>query len=101
MRIFVEGAQGDRNFCVYFKVSGLRERAVGEQTINVLPDFVPPGRLEIMTVRANGIDVTSQCKPRHANDFRVSLEDLPCDLVTGMTEIQVEFCAIPAGPEPN
>lgn len=39
----------------------------GQASINVLPDFMPPGKLQIVRVRANGVDVTSAIRARKDN----------------------------------
>ena len=85
------GATGinENNFCLYFKVSP------GAQTsINVLPDFMPPGKLQIVRVRANGVDVTSTIKSRAGNklaDYQIPLDALPGNPGGGSTELVVEF----------
>jgi hypothetical protein len=38
----------------------------------VLPDFLPPGKLEISRIRANGVDVTSDRKPPQRNFFQIN-----------------------------
>ena len=48
------GGGSDNSFCLYFKICSIKQ----QQSINVLPDFMPPGRVRITSVRANGIDVT-------------------------------------------
>ena len=87
-RTFVAaGREADNGFCIYFKV----QPSPDQTSINVLPDFMPPGKLEIARIRANGVDVTRERKPANANDFQVSLKDLVGNVKDGMIELAVEF----------
>jgi hypothetical protein len=83
---------GDNSFCQYFKIL----QNPDQTSINVLPDFMPPGKLAITRVRANGIDVTADRKPANANDFQVSLQGLKGSPVDGMIELVVEFGGLAA-----
>jgi mannose/cellobiose epimerase-like protein (N-acyl-D-glucosamine 2-epimerase family) len=92
-RTFVAAGGGaDNGFCIYFKVQQNPDQA----SINVLPDFMPPGTLEIASIRANGIDVTADRKPANPNDFQISLKDLRGSPIDGMIELVVEFRGLAA-----
>ena len=83
----------DKTFCVYFRVL----EVTNQTTINVLPDFMPPDKLEICRVRANGVDVTADRKPEIPNDFRISLAGLEGTASSdGMIELAVTFKALTA-----
>ena len=87
-RAFVAaGQEADNGFCIYFKV----QQNPDQTSINVLPDFMPPGKVEIARIRANGVDVTQDRKPANANDFQISLKDLSGHPRDGMIELAVEF----------
>jgi mannose/cellobiose epimerase-like protein (N-acyl-D-glucosamine 2-epimerase family) len=94
-RAFASSASGtDNGFCLYFKVL----QNAGQTSINVLPDFMPPGRLEIASIRANGVDVTDDRKPTNPNDFQISLDGLKSDCryghsASGCINLVVEFRA--------
>lgn len=95
-RAFVAAGGGsDNSFCLYFKIVPSPDQT----TINCLPDFMPPGSLEITRIRANGVDVTADRKPTNANDFQVSLQDLKASSTDGMIELAVEFTALAAAAE--
>ena len=85
-RAFVSGA-GDDNFSLYFKICNLNQR----DSINVLPDFMPPGRVRISRVRANGVDMTEALDPANLNQFQVPTDAMPPDPVNGTVELVVEF----------
>lgn len=92
-RTFVAAGGGaDNGFCIYFKVL----QNPDQTSINVLPDFMPPGKLEIASIRANGIDVTADRKPTNPNDFQISLKDLRGSPIDGMIELVVEFRGLAA-----
>jgi mannose/cellobiose epimerase-like protein (N-acyl-D-glucosamine 2-epimerase family) len=85
MRAYVAtGNKDDNNFCLYFKLSGNRD----QQSINVLPDFFPPGALEIRSVRIDGIDCTDEVRPHDPDNFQI---ELGADLACREAEIVVEF----------
>jgi hypothetical protein len=90
-RAFVAAGDGsDNSFCLYFKI-----RESDDQTsVNVLPDFMPPGKVEICRIRANGIDVTSDRKPDTPDDFQIELHGLRSLAGDGMIDLVVEFKAI-------
>jgi hypothetical protein len=79
-RAYVSGqSKTDDRFCLYFKPSP----DCGQRSINVLPDFFPPG-----SVRISGIRVNSVRRPNFAPDnFQIPMseEELGGNLV-------VEFC---------
>jgi hypothetical protein len=68
------GGGSDNSFCLYFKIGNIKD----QESINVLPDFMPPGRVRIVSVRANGVDVTNDLDP-----------------ASGTVELVVEFHATP------
>ncbi len=59
----------DNGFCLYFKLSPRRDQT----SINVLPDFLPPGLVRIAGVRVDGVDRTSDLAPTNANDFQIQV----------------------------
>jgi hypothetical protein len=71
-RAYVERDKDDRSFSLYFKVLNSRE----QETINVLPDFMPPGRVNIDRIEANGVDRTSDLKPESPDMFQIPVEDI-------------------------
>jgi mannose/cellobiose epimerase-like protein (N-acyl-D-glucosamine 2-epimerase family) len=76
----------DSTFCLYFRPSA----NCGLRSINVLPDFLPPGRIKIVRIAVNG-------NPRLHFDpecFQIDLleEDLGQDIV-------VEFCTCKDSPQ--
>jgi mannose/cellobiose epimerase-like protein (N-acyl-D-glucosamine 2-epimerase family) len=90
-RTFVAAGGGsDNSFCLYFKVAPTRDQT----SINVLPDFMPPGKLEISRIRANGIDVTSERKPPQPNFFQINLDGLLGGATDGTIELVVEFSGL-------
>jgi hypothetical protein len=84
-RAYVSGPSGtDRQFCLYFKPSV----DCGQRSINVLPDFFPPG-----SVRVSGISVNSVRRPNFDPDnfhIPVSEEELGGNMI-------VEFCTCSEG----
>lgn len=91
-RTFVAAGGGsDNSFCLYFKVCNTRQ----QKSINVLPDFMPPGRVRIIRVRANGIDVTERLDKANLALFQVPIGDLVVDPSDGTVELAVEFQARP------
>jgi hypothetical protein len=79
-RAYVSGKSGtDRQFCLYFKPSV----DCGQRSINVLPDFFPPGR-----VRVSGVSVNSVRRPNFDPDnFQIPLSE---EELGGI--VIVEFC---------
>jgi mannose/cellobiose epimerase-like protein (N-acyl-D-glucosamine 2-epimerase family) len=86
-RTYLNADGDDRGFCLYFRVLSNREQT----SINVLPDFMPPDRVEIQTVRVNGIDRTEQLKPTSVDDFQVRLEGIEPNPDDGSIDLVVEF----------
>ncbi|HEX5863065.1 MAG TPA: hypothetical protein VF014_02175 [Casimicrobiaceae bacterium] len=92
-RTFVAaGSESDNSFCMYFNVT----ESPDQTSINVLPDFMPPGKLEVCKVFANGVDVTEDRKPRDPNDFQIALEGLRGSVDDRMIALVVEFKALAA-----
>lgn len=87
LRSYVESDEEDRRFCLYFHVR--RDRK--QQSVNVLPDFVPPNRVEITRVRANGLDRTEELWPESADDFQIRLEDIEPNQADGSIDLTVEY----------
>jgi mannose/cellobiose epimerase-like protein (N-acyl-D-glucosamine 2-epimerase family) len=87
LRSYVPNGEHSRNFCLYFRVVGNRE----QRSINVLPDFVPPNRIEIKRVVANGVDRTQDLKPEGADDFQIRISELSPNLRDGSISLVVEF----------
>ncbi len=77
----------DNGFCLYFKLAARRDQA----SINVLPDFMPPGLVRISQVRVNGVDRTSELAPKNADDFQIQIETSSYPV-----ELAVEFVTLPA-----
>ena len=92
-RSFVAAGGGsDNSFCLYFKVL----QNPDQTSINVLPDFMPPGKLEITRIRANGVDVTADRKPSGPDNHQISLQGLEGSPSDGMIELVVEFGGLAA-----
>ncbi|MFD2181945.1 AGE family epimerase/isomerase [Rhodoplanes azumiensis] len=91
IRTFVDAGNGaDNGFCLYFRI----RPSSSMTTINVLPDFMPPGRLSIERVVVNGIDMTAQLKPANPDDFQISLANLSGAQDGGAIALVVQFAAI-------
>jgi mannose/cellobiose epimerase-like protein (N-acyl-D-glucosamine 2-epimerase family) len=87
IRAFVSAGGGsDNSFCLYFKVMPNPNLT----SINVLPDFMPPGKVEIIRIHANGLDVTDARKSPDVNNFQISIDDLTPSS-DGMIELAVSF----------
>lgn len=78
----IKDHHADNNFCLYFKIGANCE----QETINVLPDFFPPGLLRINRIRINGIDRTEDLKPNSDDDFQIPVEQSPTEI-----ELAIEF----------
>jgi hypothetical protein len=91
-RTFVAAGSGsDNSFCMYFNVM----ESPDQTSINVLPDFMPPGKLEVCKVFANGVDVTADRKPDDPNEFQIALGGLTGSVNNdGMIALVVEFKAL-------
>ena len=61
------GGGSDNGFCLYFKIGSIDE----QKSINVLPDFMPPGRVRITAVLANGVDVTDRSGSGESGDYQI------------------------------
>lgn len=88
------GGGADNSFCLYFKICSIDQ----QRSINVLPDFMPPGCVRITAVRANGIDVTGDLLDLHGEDlkrFKIHTECMTPDPTNGTVELVVEFHADP------
>jgi hypothetical protein len=91
-RSFVAAGGGcDNSFCLYFKICSIKQQT----SINVLPDFMPPGRVRITSVRANGVDVMEDLDPANVADYQIPTDAMPPDPINGMVELVVEFQATP------
>ena len=84
----------DNTFCLYFKIDSIEP----QQSINVLPDFMPPGRVRISSVRANGQDVTASLDPANLAEYQVPTGGLTPHPQSGTVEIVVEFETRPVQP---
>lgn len=76
----------DNGFCLYFKLSPHRDQT----SVNVLPDFFPPGLVSISGVRVDGVDRTSDLAPTNANDFQIQI-----GASAQSVELVVEFETLP------
>lgn len=77
----------DDDFTLYFKVLNTR----GQQSINVLPDFMAPNRVEIASVHSNGVDYTGDLKPRNPTNFQIPVDDLPVSNRDNTINLAVRF----------
>ena len=85
------GGGSDNSFCLYFKICSIKE----QKSINVLPDFMPPGRVRIVSVHANGVNVTDSLDPANLAEYQIPTDDMPPDPTNGTVELVVEFHATP------
>jgi hypothetical protein len=86
IRSYVIGDENeDPDFCLYFRVAG----NAGMEALNVLPDFFPPGKLRITSVRIDGVE-RSDLIPNAPDNFQIPIED-----PTRETQIVVQFAANP------
>ena len=76
----------DNGFCLYFKLSPHRDQT----SVNVLPDFFPPGLVRVANVRVNGVDRSSDLAPTNANDFQIQI-----GAAAEPVELVVEFETLP------
>ena len=74
----------DEDFCLYFHLrSNIKQRS-----INVLPDYFPPGRIKITGITVNGIRRAVE----NPQNFQISISEL--DLVSDLgCDLVVEFAA--------
>ncbi|EJW12047.1 hypothetical protein A33M_2524 [Rhodovulum sp. PH10] len=90
-RTFVAAGDGaDNGFSLHFRVL----KCAGQTSINVLPDFMTPGRLTIQKIIANGVDETDRLRSPNPDDFQISLADLAGDTRDGTISLVVQFDAI-------
>ncbi|HEX2191259.1 MAG TPA: hypothetical protein VHG51_20280 [Longimicrobiaceae bacterium] len=76
-----DAAPMDENFCLFFRP----DPDCGRTTINVLPDFLPPGAVEIVSVKVNGVP-----RPPLARDnFQIQLDEDELG-----AQVIVEFCPV-------
>jgi hypothetical protein len=59
-----------------------------QESINVLPDFFPPGQLRITAIRVDGVDRTDELVPANPNDFQIPIGNSHHEV-----ELAVEFTA--------
>ena len=85
------GGGSDNSFCLYFKIGSIAQL----ESINVLPDFMPPGRVRIASVRANGVDVTDVLDPANLAEYQIPTNSMAPDPTSGAVELVVEFHASP------
>ncbi len=89
IRTYVEKAPGqDANFCIYFKP----DRTCGQRSINIMPDFFPPGKLMVVSVRING-------KLKNTYNSRENIRQIDLDEDELGTDVVVEFCPIEAAED--
>lgn len=87
VRSHVEPGAADRCFSLYFHV--LRDRE--QQSINVLPDFMPSNQVEVRRIRANGLDRTEELRPVGADDFQIRLDGVDPNRVDGSIDLVIEY----------
>jgi mannose/cellobiose epimerase-like protein (N-acyl-D-glucosamine 2-epimerase family) len=68
---------GDSDFCLYFQP----ETGPHQQSFNSLPDFLPPGELEVAGVTVNGVPRESF----HPDNFQIALSDEDCGGTVAVT----------------
>jgi hypothetical protein len=71
----------DHNFCLFFRP----DKGARHTTLNVLPDFLPPGAVQIRNITVNGV-------PRNnfnPSNFQVELEEHELG-----AQVIVEFCPV-------
>jgi mannose/cellobiose epimerase-like protein (N-acyl-D-glucosamine 2-epimerase family) len=77
----------DQNFCLFF----YPDKECAHTTLNVLPDFLPPGAVRVASITINGVPRASFSP----DSFQIQLEEEDFG-----TQIVVEFCpmALPSPP---
>jgi hypothetical protein len=85
------GDGADQGFCLFFKIADGRR----QQSINVLPDFMPLRRVQISRVRANGADISDSLDAADLREFQIETTGVLPDPVDGSIEIVVEFQTFP------
>lgn len=88
------GGGSDNSFSLYFKFRIIEQ----QKSINVLPDFIPPGRVCITRVTANGVDMTDELDPANLAQYQVPTDTMPSDPLNRTVELVVEFQANPVQP---
>jgi len=81
------GGGSDNTFSLFFKINTIKQ----QKSINVLPDFMPPGRVKITRVRANGVDVTEELDPANLAEYQIPTDGMPPNPVDATIELVVEF----------
>jgi hypothetical protein len=56
---------------------------------------MPPARVRITSVRANGVDMTEDLDPANLAEFQIPMDAMPPDPTNGSIELVVEFQANP------
>jgi mannose/cellobiose epimerase-like protein (N-acyl-D-glucosamine 2-epimerase family) len=84
------GGGSDNSFCLYFKIG-----STAQKSINVLPDFMPPGCVRITSVHANGVDMTKDLDPANLAEYQIPTDDMTPDPASGTVELVVKFSATP------
>jgi mannose/cellobiose epimerase-like protein (N-acyl-D-glucosamine 2-epimerase family) len=87
------GGGSDNSFSLYFKIG-----STAQASINVLPDFMPPGRVHITRVTANGVEVTDDLDQADLAQYQIPTDTMQHDRVNGTIELVVEFQANPVHP---
>jgi mannose/cellobiose epimerase-like protein (N-acyl-D-glucosamine 2-epimerase family) len=91
-RAYVAAGHGsDNGFCLYFKIWSIEE----QKSINVLPDFMPPGSVQITSVHANGVNVTESLDPANLAEYQIPTDVIASDPTNGTVEFVIEFHATP------
>jgi mannose/cellobiose epimerase-like protein (N-acyl-D-glucosamine 2-epimerase family) len=86
IRTYLERDPDKRFFCLYFRVTNND----GQNTINVLPDFMPHQRVSIHRVRINGIEQDQLDRTKRKNfQVQIPVDHRPRD--DGSIEVVVEF----------
>jgi mannose/cellobiose epimerase-like protein (N-acyl-D-glucosamine 2-epimerase family) len=90
-RSYVAADSGsDNSFSLFFKIG-----STVQKSINVLPDFMPPGSVKITRVHANGVDMTERLDPADLAQYQIPTDAMPPDPVDATVELVVEFQATP------
>lgn len=86
-RTFVKtGSDSSSKFCLHFKITKNRD----QESINVLPDFMPPGALKINNISVNGIDRTDDLIGSERTTYQIPLDKLDCN-TDDTIDLTVEF----------
>ncbi len=90
-RSYVAATPPENRFVLYFKVSPNPYM----DSLNVLPDFMPPGRVKIRTIRVDGRDFTDALAPENPDDFQIVIKNVDPPKNRPF-EVLVEFEIAPA-----